>query len=282
MRYAFLAAPQRTTWERLCEMWQRADRGGVFYSGWTYDHMYSWPEPTDDACMDGWVTLTALLSATERIRGGVLVSGMVYRHPGVLANMASTLDLISGGRLELGVGAGSRPEECEDFGIEAGTVKERFDRFEEGLAVLVSLFAEERTTFSGRYYTLANAMNNPKPLQRPLPVTIGGRGRRRTLRLAARYAHHWNYGTGDPVEFAELRAELLRQCELIGRDPNEIACSGLLHFKGDGAAFRSGVDAFADAGADMVIVSVPPHEPADVVDRLADLIALADADVTAT
>lgn len=217
------------------------------------------------------MTLTALLQATERIRGGVLVSGMVYRHPGVLANMASTLDIISSGRLELGVGAGSQPAECKAFGIEAGAVGERFDRLEEGLAILKSLFTSDRTTFAGRYYELTEAMNNPKPLQRPLPITIGGTGRRRTPRLAARYADHWNYTGGDPAEFSELRAVLHEACAEIRRDPHEVKCSALLHYDGDDAAFRSGLHAYASAGADSVISVVPKNEPPEVIDRIAEL-----------
>ena len=100
----------------------------------------------------------------------------LHRHPGVLAKMATTLDITSGGRLELGIGAGWNEEECDAFGIELGSKKERFDRFEEGLAVLQSLFTSDRTTFDGKYYKLTDAMNNPKPLQSPLPVCIGGTG----------------------------------------------------------------------------------------------------------
>ena len=108
--------------------------------------------------------------------------------------MASTLDITSGGRLELGIGAGWNEEECDAFGIELGSMQERFDRFEEGLAVLKSLLTNDRTTFDGTYYKLTDAMNNPKPLQSPLPICIGGTGKTRTLPLAARYATHWNCG----------------------------------------------------------------------------------------
>ena len=104
------------------------------------------------------------------------MTGMVYRHPGVLANMASTLDIVSDGRLELGIGAGWNEEECDAFGIELGTLRERFDRFEEGLAVIDSLLTNDRTTFDGSYYQLTEAMNNPKPVQARIPMCIGGVG----------------------------------------------------------------------------------------------------------
>ena len=157
---------------------------------------------------------------------------MVYRHPGVLANMASTLDITSGGRLELGIGAGWNEEECDAFGIELGTMTERFDRFEEGLAVLESLLTNDRTTFDGRYYKLTDAMNNPKPLQSPVPVCIGGTGKKRTLPMAARYAHHWNFGGTDPARFAECRTVLRDACAAIGRDPSEITCSAIRALRG--------------------------------------------------
>ena len=162
MRYAVSTSPQRTTWHWLLEVWQRADTHDVFESGWTFDHLYPLFGDSTEDCLEGWITLTALLHETERIRGGVLVSGMVYRHPGVLANIASTLDITSGGRLELGIGAGWNEEECTAFGIELGSLRERFDRFEEGLAVLEMLLTQERTTFEGRYYQLHDAMNNPE------------------------------------------------------------------------------------------------------------------------
>ena len=233
MRFAFVTSPQRTTWEWMREVWQRADALDVFESGWTFDHLYPLFGDSTEDCMEGWITLTALLHETSRLRGGVLVSGMVYRHPGVLANMASTLDITSGGRLELGIGAGWNEEECDAFGIELGSMRERFDRFEEGLAVLESLLNNERTSFRGDYYVLTDAMNNPKPVQRPLPICIGGRGKQRTIPLAARYATHWNFGGQDMAEFAECRAVLHDSCAAIGRDPAEITCSALTSYTSD-------------------------------------------------
>ena len=151
MRYAFATSPQRTTWDWLLEVWRIADELPAYESGWTFDHLYPIMGDSTEDCMEGWITLTALLHETRRLRGGVLVTGMVYRHPGVLAKMATTLDITSGGRLELGIGAGWNEEECDAFGIELGSKKERFDRFEEGLAVLQSLFTSDRTTFGGKY-----------------------------------------------------------------------------------------------------------------------------------
>ena len=269
MRFAFSTSPQRTTWEWILEVWKRADDLAVFESGWTFDHLYPLFGDSTEDCLEGWISLTALLSETRRLRGGVLVTGMVYRHPGVLANMASTLDITSGGRLELGIGAGWNEEECSAFGIDLGTMRERFDRFEEGMQVLQSLLTNERTSFSGRYYELVEAMNNPKPVQRPLPVCIGGKGKRRTMPLVARYAHHWNYGGTDAAGFVECRTVLRDACAAIERDPGEITCSVIVRFEGDEDELRRDVEALADAGADLSIISVPKSAPPSVINDLA-------------
>jgi len=253
----------------LLDVWRRADALPVFESGWTFDHLYPLAGDSTDDCLEGWVTLTALLQATTRLRGGVLVTGMVYRHPGVLANMASTLDIVSSGRLELGIGAGWNEEECDAFGIELGTLRERFDRFEEGLAVIDSLLANDRTTFDGSYYHLAEAMNNPKPVQAKIPMCIGGVGRRRTIPLVARHADHWNYGGSDPGEFAELRGLLHEACHSIGREPDQIMCSCLIRYESDDALLGARVAEMEAAGADLAIVSLPKSEPPSVVERVA-------------
>lgn len=273
MRYAFSTSPQYTTWDWMLEVWERADALDVFESGWTFDHLYPLFGDSTQDCMEGWITLTALLQATTRLRGGVLVTGMLYRHPSVLANMASTLDITSGGRLELGLGAGWNEEECADHGIELGTMRERFDRFEEGLAVIDSLLTNDRTTFAGKYYQLHNAMNNPKPVQSPLPICIGGIGRNRTLPLTAKYATHWNYGPQDPAEFAELRDVLHAACADIGRDPGEITCSVLARYTGDDDALRDYIEAMDAAGADLAIISLPKTEPPSIIERAAAAIS---------
>ncbi|MEI6497196.1 MAG: LLM class F420-dependent oxidoreductase [Actinomycetota bacterium] len=269
MRYAISTSPQRTTWAWLLDVWKRADDLTVFESGWTFDHFYPLFGDSTEDCLEGWITLTALLQDTTRLRGGVLVSGMVYRHPGLLANMAVTLDHTSGGRLELGIGAGWNEEECSAYGIELGTLRERFDRFEEGLAVIESLLTNDRTTFDGTYFQLENAMCNPKPIQTPLPVCIGGKGRTRTLPLAARYAHHWNYSGADTAEFAECREVLHNECARIGRDPGEITCSWLQRWDGDRATMLAQIDAFEAVGADLTIASLPKTAPASVVNEVA-------------
>jgi F420-dependent oxidoreductase-like protein len=269
MRFAFSTSPQRTTWPWIREVWRIADELPLFESGWTFDHLYPLFGDSTEDCMEGWITLTALLNETTRLRGGVLVTGMVYRHPAVLANMASTLDIISAGRLELGVGAGWNQEECDAFGIDLGSMRQRFDRFAEGLAVLESLLTNERTSFQGQYFRLSEAMNNPKPLQRPLPVCIGGRGKTRTLPLVARYAHHWNFSGTDMDELRACRQLLHEACAAIGRDPSEILCSTVGRYDGDAGALLTSIAAMEAAGADMVIISVPKSAPPSVIADIA-------------
>lgn len=273
MRYAFATSPQRTTWGWLLDVWKIADELQAFESGWTFDHMYPIMGDSTEDCMEGWITLAALLHETTRLRGGVLVTGMVYRHPGVLASMASTLDITSGGRLELGIGAGWNEEECDAFGIELGTKQERFDRFEEGLAVLQSLLSNERTTFDGTYYKLTEAMNNPKPLQSPLPICIGGTGKKRTLPLAARYATHWNFGGSDVATFTECRQVLHDACTRINRDPSEITCSALVRYEGDAHAMRRAIDDLEAAGTDLAIISIRKSDPPDTIAHAAAALA---------
>lgn len=232
MRFAISTSPQMCTYDELEAVWRAADGIELWESAWTFDHFE--PIFTGDRsgpCLEGWVTLTALLAATTRLRGGVLVTGMVYRHAAVLANMAAALDHTSHGRLELGLGAAWNTDECDAYGIELGTLTERFDRFAEGLEVIRLLLTQERSSFQGRYYTLRDAYCSPKPVQAPHPpICIGGLGEKRTLPLVARYAQHWNYpGTGDdPVgDYHRLRGVLDRCCAEVGRDPSDIMVSTL-------------------------------------------------------
>src|SRR4051794_17477372 len=167
MRFGFKTSPQNTTWAEMLAVWKVADEIPLFESGWTFDHFYPIFSDSTGPCLEGWTVTTALAQATNRLRLGLLVTGIHYRHPAVLANIATALDHVSHGRLEIGVGAGWNEEESEAYGIELGSLTERFDRFDEAVEVLVSLLTNETTTFSGKYYELAGARNEPKPVQRP-------------------------------------------------------------------------------------------------------------------
>jgi F420-dependent oxidoreductase-like protein len=264
MRFAFKTSPQNTTWADMLAVWKEADGIDLFESGWTFDHFYPIFSDSSGPCMEGWTTLTALAQATTRLRMGTLVTGIHYRHPAILANMASTLDIVSGGRLELGLGAGWNEEESGAYGIELGTPGERSDRFEEACEVLVGLLTQDTTSFSGRYYQLNDARNEPKPVQRPHPpICIGGSGERRTLRTAARFAQHWNFVGGTPEEFARKRDVLHQHCGDLGRDPSEILLSSHVRYSGDPHAVSEQAAALAEVGAELGIVTLhPPLTPA--------------------
>ena len=278
MRFAFKTAPQNTTWEDMLAVWQSADDIDFYESGWLFDHFYPiFSDPTGP-CLEGWTALAALAQATRRLRIGVLVTGNVYRHPAVLANMAATLDVISGGRLELGLGAGWNTEECDAYGIELPSLRERFDRFDEALEIVTGLLTETTTSFAGRHYQLADARCEPKSVQRPHPpICIGGGGEKRTLRAVARFAQHWNYPGGPADDFARKLDILRDHCAEVGRDPAEIMTSTHLRLDpgGDPASLVQQAEAYATVGLDLGIVYLPPpHTPAvlePVADALADL-----------
>ncbi|MDQ1439296.1 MAG: hypothetical protein QOK43_2925 [Acidimicrobiaceae bacterium] len=276
MRFGFKTSPQNTTWPDMLAVWEAAEQIELFESGWTFDHFYPiFSDPTGP-CMEGWITLTALAQATRRLRVGVLVTGNVYRHPAVLANMAATLDIVSNGRLELGLGAGWNEEECAAYGIDLPPLKERFDRFDEALEVIVGLLTNVTTTFEGTHYQLRDARCEPKPVQRPHPpICIGGSGEKRTLRTVARHAQHWNVPAGDVQEFIRKRDVLRRHCEDIGRDVGEIITSTHLRLPGDGDVkpLVEQASAFADAGMDLGIVYLPPPHRPEVLEPVAEALA---------
>ncbi len=205
----------------------------------------------------------------------MLVTGIHYRHPAVLANMAAALDIISDGRLELGIGAGWNEEESGAYGIELGSIKDRLDRFEEACQVLTSLLSQETTDFDGKYYRLKAARNEPKGPQRPHPpICIGGSGEKRTLRITARYAQHWNFVGGPATEFARKRDVLAAHCADVGRDPREIMLSAHLMLGPDRnyAQVIENAAALAAEGLDLGIVNIaPPHDPR-VLEPLAEAI----------
>jgi F420-dependent oxidoreductase-like protein len=274
MRFAFKTAPQNTTWADMLAVWEAADDIDVFESGWTFDHFYPIFSDSTGPCLEGWVTLAALAQATRRLRMGVLVTGIHYRHPAVLANMAATIDIISGGRLEIGIGAGWNQEESGAYGIDLGTARQRSDRFEEACEVITNLLANTTTDFDGEYYKLSGARCEPKPVQSPVPICIGGNGEKRTLRTAARFANHWNFVGGTPEEFAHKRDVLHRHCKELGRDPSEIMLSSHIALgpNGEPGPAVEAAGRMFDEGLDLAIFQLrPPHRP-DVLEPLAEAV----------
>jgi len=221
MRYG-LKLSQNATIDQFRAVWQVADDAG-FDHCWCMDHFATLGPRDDGPIFEAWTLLAGMAVATSRIRIGCMVTGNTYRHPAVLAKAAVTVDHLSGGRLEFGLGAGWAENEHTMLGLPFGTTSDRADWLEEACEVIRSLWTRERTSFAGKHYQLAGAIAEPKPVQQPHPpIWIGGSGRQRTLRITARYADVWNAAWGSPDEVAEVSAVLDRRCAEIGRDPAEI------------------------------------------------------------
>jgi F420-dependent oxidoreductase-like protein len=272
MRFAIKTRPEHTTWRAMRDVWVAADDIELFESAWNWDHFYPLSGDLTGPNYEGWTMLGAMAEATTRIRLGCQVTGMIYRHPAVLANMAATVDVISGGRLELGLGAGWNQLECDAYGIALPPLRERFDRFDEGVEAIVALLRDPVTTLTGRYVQLTDARCEPKPVQRPHPpITIGGNGPKRTLRTAARHAQQWNSISADAATWAATREILRGHCATLGRDPREITCSVNVRVDGEdgiGAAVELAAT-YADAGADLCVVNLPHRAPPTMLDPLA-------------
>jgi F420-dependent oxidoreductase-like protein len=221
-------------------------------------------EALDGDMLECWSLLAALAARVPRLRLAPLVSSVTYRHPAVLANIAATVDQISGGRLTLGVGAGWQENEHAAYGIPLGTVRERMDRFEEAVQILRSLLTEARTTFAGQYFQLADAPCQPGPVQDRMPILIGGGGERRTMRIAAQYADQWNAWT-TPDLLAHKVSVLRQHCDDVGRDPAEIHVStqALLFLSTD----TQWLEERRAAAAGPPVIIGTPAEVADIVAR---------------
>ncbi len=270
-RHAIKTPPHHATWQEFLDIWLEADRIDVFESGWNWDHFYPLSPPYDGPNLEGWTMLAALAQATSRLRLGAMVNGMHHRHPAVTANMAATLDIISDGRFILGMGAGWNEMESSAYGIELGTLKERFDRFDEGIQVIRSLLDNTVTNFAGDYFTVTDAWCEPKPVQAKLPLIIGGKGPKRTLLAVAKWADQWDMTFPDDVAHWQGLDEVLRRhCDDVGRDQAEVTRSIHLGYGPDDdvGELAARAETFFDAGVDIVVWSMRgPIDPA----RLAPL-----------
>jgi F420-dependent oxidoreductase-like protein len=264
LRFGIKVAQMGGAYPEMRDAWLEADRLG-FDTGWGHDHLLNQNDiarPEDE----GWTVLTALLVQSRRIRGGLMVTANTFRHPAVLAKIATTVDVVSGGRLEVGLGAGWFEEEHRQYGLTLPPIGERMRRLEESCQILEALWTEPRATVEGKYYQIREAFHEPKPVQRPHPpLVIGTSGERVGLRIAARHAQTWNVARATPAEFQKKAALLDQYCREIGRDPAEIERS--IQFLPD--AMQGDVLAlardFIGAGATHLIFSVPvPYSAAGV------------------
>ena len=279
--YAVKTPPQHGAWADYLDVWTTADQIDTFSHAWNFDHFYPLVGDPGGTCLESWTMLSALAQATHRIRIGSMVNGMHYRHPAVTANAAATLDIISGGRLDLGLGAGWFEPESQAYGIPLGTLKERMDRFEEGTEVIVRLLTQEHTDFHGKYYDLTNARCEPKAVQSPHPpIAIGGKGRKRTLRIAAKYAQLWDAMFSESTdEFIELSAVLDEHCVKVGRDPTEIRRSMHMSWPvdADPKALADRAAEFVAAGATQIVFSMRGPYRADLLEPLANAIGATES-----
>jgi F420-dependent oxidoreductase-like protein len=203
---------------------QTAERLG-YDCVWFHDHLYA-PGMPDVPAFEGWTLISALAAVTHKIRLGHLVLCNAFRHPAVLAQMALTLDSISNGRLDLGIGSGSYRREFEEYGLPYPTIRERTEQLEEAVQILKLLWTQPRATFNGKHYSLKDAPSALRPVQKPHPrITIGGGGEKFTLPLVARHADMWNCPTYSLAEFQRKLDILRRECDKIGRDPATLRIS---------------------------------------------------------
>ncbi len=196
--------------------------------GWIsiWDHFYGATGKRDDAdCLEAVALHAALACETSRVRIGSLVYSIGYRHPAVLAKAVTAIDHLSGGRADMGIGAGWAEVEYDAYGIPYPDAKTRLDQLEEGVQVLRCLLHEEVSSFSGEYFSLHEARNEPRPVQAAMPIWVGGGGEKRTLKIAARYADGWNVPFVSPEEFARKRSVLRDHCAAVDRDPSTIRCA---------------------------------------------------------
>jgi F420-dependent oxidoreductase-like protein len=210
------------TWERWRRIAEAVDRSG-YESLWRSDHLFSLFGVTSRPGLDTWPSLTYLAAATQRIRFGPLVCPITFRHPSMLAREAAAVDVLSGGRLELGLGAGWHDREHQAFGIPYPRTGERMRRLDEGIRVIGALWAGGPAQFEGRYYRLDGGTAWPKPVQRPrIPLVIGGKGPK-LLEIVARHADEWNCGGAQKPSTVRERTEMLETaCRRVGRDPATI------------------------------------------------------------
>jgi len=225
IKFGVVATQAGVSWESLLSVWQDMDVNSNFESMWLMDHFvtsFGTEVGAEGPCMESWTALAGLAYATSRIRIGILVSGNTYRHPLVLAKQATTVDHISEGRLEFGLGAAWHPYEHEAYGIPFGTTRERLARFDEAIQYIKLLWTEPTPEFKGKYYQLDAPPYNPPNVQKPHPpILLGGGGEKKTLLTVAKYADASNV-MGTPEEVARKFAVLDKHCEKIGRDPSTI------------------------------------------------------------
>jgi F420-dependent oxidoreductase-like protein len=260
---------QNTSIDDLRAAWRRIEALGFDWIS-IWDHLYGATGKADDTnCLEAVTMHAALAIETSRVQCGSLVYSVGFRHPAVLAKAATAIDLLSGGRAAIGLGAGWAEVEYNAFGIDFPSAGRRLDQLEECAACVRGLLHDDVTSFEGRWFSLVEARNEPRPVQAKLPIWIGGGGERRTLRIAARYADGWNVPFMSPESFARKRDILHERCAEVGRDPAEILCAVNVGLAWSEESLREQFGAISD----FVRPGVLGGSDAEVVDRIGAYVA---------
>jgi F420-dependent oxidoreductase-like protein len=212
-------------WERTVQAARKAEELG-FESIWVFDHFQTVPEPTDEITFEAFTILSALIALTERVRLGQIVTCAWYRNPALVAKMISTMDVMSGGRMELGIGAGWKEDEWRAYGYGYPPTRERLEGLGDALEIVNRMMAPGNATYKGKHFSVRDAINVPKPLQKPrVPITVGGNGPNVTWRLAAKHADELNLDGMPPSDVRDSLPVIRERCEEIDRDPDSLRVS---------------------------------------------------------
>jgi F420-dependent oxidoreductase-like protein len=265
------AGPPASIGPGVKDLAQRAEAMGIQTLSFM-DHYFQmdWMAPAEDPMLEGYTALGFVAGCTERLRLRLLVTGVTYRHPGLLAKIVSTLDVVSGGRAELGIGAAWYEREHLGLGVPFPPVAERFERLEEALEICLQMWSDDDGPYEGKHYQLAATLCRPEPVTSPRPrILVGGSGERKTLRLVARFADACNI-FGGPEEVAKKIEVLHRHCDDVGRDPAEIEVTAMFHnLPRDPTTddVLMAADEFARIGVSSLVTNVVADDPAGWLER---------------
>ncbi len=262
LRFGVQVVPQHTTYADILQTWREVDELG-FDTAFLFDHFIPILSDPNGPCFEGWTLLAALAAQTKRVKIGLLVTGNTYRNPALVAKMAATVDQVSNGRAILGLGAAWFEAEHTAYGIPFFTPSERAKRLGEAVSVIKLLFSQQKSTFNGKFYQLKDAPCEPKPVQKHLPLLIGGVGPKRIQPLAARHADIWHFfpGSEDPQDVKRMCESFDQLCQKVKRDPATVEKSLSLRppqLAGPSKEVASRVKTLADAGVRHFIISLSP------------------------
>ena len=273
MKFGLHTGPQNCTFDELRRLWDMADESGLWWAS-VWDHFYPAQTAAEGDCFEAVATHAALAAHTSNVRVGCLVYCAAYRNPAILANVAATLDHLSGGRAELGLGAGWSEEEFRAYGIPFERPGVRLEQLDEAATIVKGLLGNERTTFEGSHFSVTDAMCNPKMVQPDPRLWIGVMGER-ALRIAAEHADGWNVPFLDPDTWGARNRLLSEHAETAGRDPGAIMRSvnvglAIAPTEDEAAAKRSRLDEQFGPAADFIAMGTLLGTPAQAVDRIGE------------